>query len=497
MGLYLEDDDELRKMRDRFAQSTPAGAAASGNPYGAPPRELDPSTVQSFLAQRPDDSRNYAYPIPQRESGPGVADWFPLAAAGLDLAFNRGRGMGSIAQSAAGMAQRRDAMAQQQFEDDRSAYLKQGEAAARDRQVDISGRNADMRQMELDASLAKEKAIQARFLAGEGSPEAQAADLRYKQALAAKAEADAARDPNALDPYKQQLIEESKARTESLRNPQAKADSPELAYRKKRDEQEDATKKKKAEDDAAEQKALRTPFAGIKVGNDDLWGAGVGDKVQRRRLADGVAAYQSAMRALTRMQEIRGDVGTEATDSAPAAEYNTLKNEAMAAIGVAANAGVLQPSDIDRFKAQIPEIGPKLADSLRLFGQDTTLESLKGTQDALRGSANVKSKTYGFDYDYSDPVYMTDRQLEAYQKALLERQKTTANAPDDALPPDRISGPVTNYKGRAPDFTNVPDDQLPRIDLGTTGQKRSEVPKVNDYLRRLKDEDDDLGVVYR
>lgn len=220
-GLYLlgEDDEEMRKYRERFGQSPNSyhqGASIGGDMLAPPSRDLDPAALQSFLAQRAPEQREMPYPIPVRDDEPDYLSAGLHGLAGVADAFlNKGRGLGQIAQShAAGEAARRQ-RSDDNFEADRKAYMDQGEAAARQQQIGLQGRNADMRQMEIDAQLAHQRAVQQRFIDSQPDPElerqAKEAEIRLSNARALQAEADAGRDPNAITPYQQAQLDAQKA----------------------------------------------------------------------------------------------------------------------------------------------------------------------------------------------------------------------------------------------------------------------------------------------
>lgn len=496
MGLYLDDDDELRKMRDRFMQSDPGGAAMSGNAYGAPPRELNPAAVQSFLAQKPADDRG-PYPIPQRESGVGIADWFPLAAAGLDLAFNKGRGMGGIAQSAAGMAQRRDALSQQQFEDDRNAYMKQGEAGARDRQIDLAGRNADMRQMEIDAQLAKEKAIQARWLGERPDPElekqAKEALIRLSNARATQAEADAARDPNAITPYQQAQLDAQKS------------------ARQLTDEDRDAAR------------ADRT--TALKMQMDE--------RSEARTFREGQTKRQNDVDAQARTQKLGGEFAKQY-------EYEL---KALPALMTAQRLvdEVPQGGDIpgagkwDSVKGSIPLIGAQLSSDKDLSMRSASEWMANIVQRAESGAAAPVPEALGYRIRQGSQPGATEREFKLGLAAATEYLRGTLRAGsygrEDAARGvtdlqsrgggDFVFGPVAQPPTNPTPIPEQPSAAPEPIRLGgqrgmpgggnnfgfsgppagdalpVTDQRPGQVPKVNDYLRKLSDEDDDLGVVYR
>jgi len=220
-GLYLlgEGDDEMRKYRERFGQSPNGfhqGTSVGGDMLPPPSRDLDPAALQGFLSQRAPEQREMPYPIPVREEEPDYLSAGIHGLAGVaDAILNKGRGLGQIAQShAAGQAHRRQ-QSDANFEADREAYIKQGEAGARQQEIGLAGRNADMRQLELDAALAKERAIEARFRASQPDPELEArakeAQIRLDDANATRALADANRDPNAMTPYQSAMLEDRDA----------------------------------------------------------------------------------------------------------------------------------------------------------------------------------------------------------------------------------------------------------------------------------------------
>lgn len=227
-GYFLEEDDELRKLRERFqqgGQSQPEYGASvgGGGSLSAPPAELDPRMLQGFLSQRPADTRQPAYPIPVRESPSFLEEnGLPIAAGIADIIANRGRGLGQITQSVVAGKNARMNRESEQFEADRGAYMKQQaaeeEAKARTQSFGLNSRNADLREREADLAAARERGLMERFTKGMPDPELtkreKEAEIRLREAQANDNEASAyskwTGDDKAITPYQQAQLDAMK-----------------------------------------------------------------------------------------------------------------------------------------------------------------------------------------------------------------------------------------------------------------------------------------------
>lgn len=225
---YLDDDDELRKMRERFQMERPQqsdyGAAVGGaGQYGAPSADLDPGMLQSFLQQRPADVRQQAYPIPQRESPSFLEDnAFPIAAGIGDLIVNHGRNLGQITQGVIAGKNARLNRESQQFEADRGAYMKQQDAEAeqqaRTQNYGIQSGNLELRQKEAALAEARERGLMERFTRGLPDPELtkreKEAEIRLRESQANENDATANEKwtgaDKAITPFQQATLDATK-----------------------------------------------------------------------------------------------------------------------------------------------------------------------------------------------------------------------------------------------------------------------------------------------
>jgi len=490
-----DDDEDLDAWITQQANDASLSGLLEPDSFGAqsmPMYQAPPHTEMAPL--------NY-------DTGP---DWSDALGAGTtalaalaDLGLNKGKGTGQILAAGGQFGQAR---AEQRLRGTQDAIGYEQQRARMQYEQGLRSRNDEIARGNLAARNAEIGEMRARRLGKGGAAGGEsAARANYLESQAYK---NWNAVPETADPaeaeYRRAQTEKLRAETEVLKNPAlaaAKPDSPDLAYRKGRDAERDEADRAKADAEAAELAELRTPLQGTKITNEGLWNTASGDKVQRRKLAEGVNAYQSAWRALERMKEIRSDSGTEITKSAASGEYKTLSNELLAAVGTAANAGVLQPSDITRFQEQVPELSPQWSDLMRLIPghSDPTLDSLKGTGDALRGSARVKAGGYGFEYDPESPVWLTDRQRAARPqqpapplRADFETQSDDPRAPlmPTRPPPRGATGPSTQAPGQA---FNVPlgargydplKDTLSDVNPGgdalgaTAGRRLSDIPKI-------------------
>lgn len=490
---YLTDDDEeTRKMRERFMmaapQQAPYGAAVGGvENYGAPAPELDPRAVASFLNQRPADEPRGMYPIPQRDEGSWLENNGFAAAAGIaDLIANKGRGLGQIVQGAAQGEQYRRKRSDEAFENDRAAYLKQGEAAARDKQLGIAGRNADMRQLELDASLAKERAIQARFLSGLPDPElekrAKEAEINLRESQAYK---NWSEDPNALDAdrvadreMRKQLHDQDLADRQAGRAASAEATAAQREATAALRAQEATRQAEKDRQGRLNKFRDETEKTRPALGNlqrleaivdkpeyaKDLPGVGMLDsRVPRWAMSDDAIAVQS----------LRGDIGDllgrqRSGAAIPPAEYARLSR--FSSGGEAATE--------KEFKA-VKDLYKK-----HLFAE---------IQQQSNGREDDAREVLGSLSDYA----LGPRKVAPPPTAAVEPPMRPLEIEPNKVNQRGFTRPTPSTVPITSPYANPAEDPLADVNPDGIGLGVSGAPKVNDYLRRLADEDDDLGVVYR
>jgi hypothetical protein len=496
--LYLlgdDDDEEMRKMRERFQMAPPQQSYASvggGDSLSRPSQDLDPSVVQSFLAQRAPDEQQRPYPIPQRDQGSWLENNGFAAVAGIgDAIFNHGRNLPSIVNSTvAGEAARRK-QSSEDFEADRGAYLKQGEAEARDKQIGLQGRNADMRQQELDLNTLRERGIMERFIKGMPDPELtkreKEAEIRLRESQANENDATANEKWTGADkeitPYQQAQLDEQKAYHKILSDArQTTADATAAqreatAFGKKQefDRQTEKDNNKLTREFAKDTDTTRSMAQQMneldpileKYKEGDIPGTGKADRYIPNALQDYLG---SSSEDATRIDQLKTGVQ---------AEYRHAKTGAAASV----------PEDLRLM----------IVNGTR---PDSTEQEFRLGMEALKKALPLQIKAYGANREAQARAVLREQGLEKFvygDSPMAPPPAATTDA--DELPPDRITGPVTDYKG-AP---SRPGQAMPKRGYGSnvqetvpvTDEKRGQIPKVNDYLRKLTDEDDDLGVVYR
>jgi len=489
---YLTDDDEeMRKMRERFMmaqpQQAPYGAAVGGvESYGAPAPELDPRAVASFLSQRPAEEPRGMYPIPQRDEGSWLENnGFAAAAAIADLIANKGRGLGQIVQGAVQGEQYRRKRSDDAFENDRAAYLKQGEAAALDKQIGLAGRNADMRQQEIDLQTAHQRAVMERFLSGEGSPEAKAADVRYKQALALKAERDATLDPNVVTPYQQAQIDEMKWQHKT------QADDLDLDREDRKAGREATAAATKAQQDAtAAQRGetnSRLRESTDRTAMSDFANRTKDARMIAKRLQGAEEVLGLYPKDIPGVGKAEGNLPTWAnpenwsdkTRYADADRMVQAREGASAAFRYLSTGAAASMNEDERLRIVNGMREGATEQEFRLgIG---TLSDLIKRDIRARAIASPELSRRVLDED----------QLGNWVFGRSQPQSLPEAAPGVAPEPVRLGG----SRGAAGGGNNFQFSGPPAGDVLPV--QPGKPPMVNDYLQRLKDEDDDLGVVYR
>ena len=489
VDFYLEDDDELRKMRERFQMSGSAqpeyGAAlGGGGDYGAPPSDLDPRMVQSFLGQRPEaEPSRGGYPIPQREGPSFLEDAALPALAGVaDIIANRGRGLGQITQGViAGKESRRNREAQQ-FEADRGAYMKQqdmqADAEARRQSYGVHSQNAAMRQAELDLAVLREKRITDQFTRGQPSPEmVQAeheAELRLKNAQAAEAEARAGRDPNAITPNQQAQLDATK---EERRERRLDRDES----RAERAAREQETNRLKRVDDTRAQE-----------GQDRI---AASDFLEKTKETRGIARTLQTLEPLVESYKGKDIPGVGTVDArvpgwmAHPFDEQQRKDaiaveqarEGAAAAYRYANTGAAASIPEDERLRIVNGMRNGATEEEFLLGLQTMSKYTKGELGA-RATASPDIARRALQAD-GTADWALGKQL---PPADLETRGDDVNAPLEPPPTYRTQSGQLQPAGPPAGDT-----------LQTTGQRPGQVPRVDDYLEDLKRRTKTPGVVYR
>jgi hypothetical protein len=391
MSFYDREEDEYERKR---RETQTLGALLQG------------SQGSSF---QPDMEFSQGGPLPPE---PGGSDDFdvggavtnfgiPLLAAFLDIATNKGKGLGPILAAQGVQANQRALGRVDQARDKMQAdqYQQRFEGDAESRRL---------REEALRVELEREKRL-SQPKPRDASEEA----LRAAQTnnLEAEAYQKWTQDPGAMTPYQQESI---RLQEERLKKGSrgggggvvAPAELPEgmpAGLTKAQQGQWILARDKEQRAMGAEGEAS---VPGLEVTDEPAAQRTLGDKVSRRKLEDGAASFQSAQAALKRMQELRAKEGTMIFGE-ESKEYETLRNTVMSGIGKAADAGVLQPSDIARFEKQVPSAGLQWSDFSRLIGHDQTLEALGGTKKAMADTANTQLGVRGFGLaDGDGPVKM-------------------------------------------------------------------------------------------
>lgn len=179
---------------------------------------------------------------------------------------------------------------------------------------------------------------------------------------------------------------------------------------------------------------LETPIPGTEVVDQPAWQASVQTPAARGQVATLTRGYQQVTDGINRMIDIRKRVGPELYGK-DKADYDAAQLAVIGGYTKIGESGVLNGGEYQRYAERIPSIRPGMNDVLGLAtGKDEVLEQLTGLKSSTDASVDTSLSAYGL------------------RKA---RPNSAAIAPE------------------------MGGDSLP-----VTGQKRRDIPKVDDYLRK-------------
>lgn len=134
---------------------------------------------------------------------------------------------------------------------------------------------------------------------------------------------------------------------------------------------------------------------GVEVINKDRFRQIASDDVQRRKLEDAVGTYRAMQNGLNTMAHIREKNGPTALDRHVIGNYNAARTMVVSSLSTLAQTGVLNESEYKRYTSMLPDITPQGSDILTPVMGDQTLESIKGTRDALLSGIDAKLEIQG------------------------------------------------------------------------------------------------------
>lgn len=349
---------------------------------------------------------------------------FPAIAGFLDAGLNKGRGLGQIAAGTyAGMAARNQSNSQ--------AVQDLGELSLK---ADQSER-AKLREQGMQDYYTHERELGDRRIALDEARENRLANPQ----------------PRPVDKlgqeYKQAQIDKLKAEAASLAAGGGKGGLTQdqiidNARQVENDKYQRGRDAKKDEADAAKAALEETLLPGTRYRSSDpnaqnLWKAKVANVVDKRLLEKGVVGYQTAMSGIERLIEIRDTVGIENFASGSKTEFDALKQGIVSGIGEAANAGVLQPSDLNRFNEIAPSLGLSLSDVTDFVGDfagvssgDTKQDQLRALSSSFKQYADPKLAASGLEFNYEDPLFLSPT-----KRAELEARGAQLPPPAPQQPP--------------------------------------------------------------
>lgn len=408
-SFYDDDEDELNRYLERFASG------------GRDDLAYDPG--YGYRASDYGGGGGYgggvSAPIPVRED---KRSWmekngFPLlmaagsvAAAFADKSGRRGQNVQHALGQIAGAQMRseqadRDDLSRD-FELDRRAWQQQ-QGLDMNRELAgqrMAGDDADRELRASDQALRGRQSdeLHQRYMQSQdpNSPQNQA-DLRYRQALAAQAEANAARDPNALTPYQLAQLD---AQAEQRRwvNEDRDAQRTQVGEHQKAmlQQQKDAAAARiqKQEVEDHERQLTQQPIPGTKITDPDVWARVASDPVTRRKIEEAVVSYSGTNTAFDNMERLRAQEGAMEFGQEPG-QYEIQKRAALGGLSGLTALGTLQKSDVELLEPTIPGPGMHWSNAVP-FVPDQRLEALRGARKGFRDLVDPRLAPYGITYDY-------------------------------------------------------------------------------------------------
>lgn len=528
---YAPDEDEEEKR---------ARALETFQEYRQPlepdlPMGAFPSQAEATEAAKP-APLGAGYVAPEREIAPaghngestggwdeGTKDAALATLAGfLDLAMNKGRGVGSILQASNQQASQRT-RAKERGKKDAQDYQLQAQRMVADRsnserrfEGDEKDRSLRTSQQELERQQALER--HQRFLQlNDPNSEANRLDLDHKRALTDEARARASRDPNAITPYQQMQLdaqaaergERGKDRDEDrdwrkeqsaavreatqLQRDTANEAKATAAYQGQLDKFREKTERSRPQlTRAMEMEQL------VKDNPGDL--PGVGEWDSRKGDIPLIGKYLQSPGDVAMRGNLNdmADLILRERSGAAAPPVEVVK----LAENIAAGGGATE----DQFRVLQGEYNKLLKGGLQqqAVGRDKAAREVLGERASWALGDPAEQQPLDITDQLGQPGAVNDPRLAPQQQQLMAAEEEDAE-------PMAAPAPIRLGKGRTPRSINPalpggtdgselmpPGVTNSNVDvLPTTGQSRGQVTNVSDHLRRLQEEDDDLGVSYR
>jgi hypothetical protein len=472
----------------------------------------------------------------------GTKDATMAALAGfLDILGNKGRGVGSILQASSQQASAR-ARAKERAKKDSQDYQLSAQRQLAERSNSerrFEGEDADRKLRTSQQELERERALEIhqrwREQNDPNNPMNQA-DLEYRQALTEEAKARAARDPNAITPYQQAQLDAQK----DERGERGQDRDEDRAWRQQQHATDIADKQAAREAAAAE----RAEAAAARQEQKDIANGMRADIASQKAAEAYTKQYEYELKAMGPLMRAEAIADKHKGKDIPGVGMLDSRMPMWAREGDSLEMGNAQEwmsNLVQRAEsgaaAPIPEA---LGYRVRAGMQDGATEAqfadgIKAMNEYVRGS--LRAGTVGRSKEAREaldlqargggnwalgpeeqpaaaaPIDITD-QLGKPGPVITPGQQSAVELPPDPAfdqppqpirlgptggPAPRSVNPLTPRNGGTDGSELLPPgmsrDQLDV--LPTTGQKRGQVTEVSEHLRRLQEEDDDLGVSYR
>jgi hypothetical protein len=137
---------------------------------------------------------------------------------------------------------------------------------------------------------------------------------------------------------------------------------------------------------------------GFVVDNKGAFATIATDEPSYRKLRDAVSAARQMQQAANTMAKIREQYGAEISGSEPRAQYDAAKGQMIGAINLARGAGVVNDSEFERLRQEIPGLEMDTSDAARAVtaGQwDPKLNKINGIRDQILGNTDAQLQAWG------------------------------------------------------------------------------------------------------
>lgn len=217
---------------------------------------------------------------------------------------------------------------------------------------------------------------------------------------------------------------------------------------------------------------LRAPIPRTYVQDDAAWRAATTTPGARGKVVEATAGFGMVEDALGDMERLRKQYGAELFKSKGMGEYEAAQKRAVSGWTQIGHSGVLSENEWKRYADMMPGMTPSKDDALSaLLGRDVVLEQIQGVRQGSRSAIASGLRPYGIAYDF-DGSHAPRAQAPAPAASMgMGAQRSVGGGFDPTKGTDTLK------------VTGKPNKRYADHDPLET-------------LRKLQEEDDDIGATY-